>query len=77
MPTLRRVRTAMLLVAGLVLATPGPASAHGDRQRAEEMRKAYVADTGSPTSANVPLIQSSNVSLLSTSRGRPGSPGAS
>ncbi len=74
MPTLRRTLTALLVAACLVLAMPGPASAHGDRQRAEEMRKAYAADGGSPTSANVPLIESSNVSLLST---HPGSAGIS
>ena len=74
MPTLRSTLTALLVAAGLVLATPGPASAHGDRQRAEEMRKAYAADGGSRTSANVPLIESSNVSLLST---HPGSAGIS
>jgi hypothetical protein len=69
LPSLRRTLTAALVAAGLVLLTPGLASAHGDRQRAEEFRAAYAGDTGG---LRVPLVASDNVSLLSSDPGSAG-----
>jgi hypothetical protein len=71
LPTLRRTLTVALVAAGLLLASPGPASAHGDRQRAEEFREAYAGDAGG---LRVPLVASDNVALLSS---HPGSAGIS
>jgi hypothetical protein len=67
----RRLLCAFLLGVGLVMVTAVPATAHGDRQRAEEFRQAYAGESGG---LRVPLLASDNVSLLSS---RPGSAGIS
>jgi hypothetical protein len=53
----------------LVAAAPGAASAHGDRQRAEQFAAQNAADN---SGANVPLVASDNVSLLSSNPGSAG-----
>ena len=58
-----------LAVLALVLGVPTAASAHGDRQRAERFREAYAGDAGG---LRVPLVASSNVSLLSSNPGSAG-----
>ena len=61
-----------LAVLALVLCVSTPASAHGDRQRAERFREAYAGDAGG---LRVPLVASSNVSLLSSNPGSAGNSG--
>src|SRR5690242_1939947 len=68
------VLLAVLVTAGLSVVSAAPASAHGDRQRAERFREAYAGHVGAPTAAGVPLVTSSNVSLVSS---HPGSAGIS
>ena len=68
---LRRTRTVLVAACaalGLLVAVPGTASAHGDRERAEKMRTEYSAG------ANIPLISSPNVRLVGS---QPGSAGIS
>jgi hypothetical protein len=67
----RRLLAAALVALGLTASTALPAGAHGERQRAEELRQAYAGDAGG---LRVPLLASDNVSLLSS---RPGSAGIS
>jgi hypothetical protein len=61
--------TVLGAAATLVVTTPGLASAHGDRQRAERFAAQNAADN---TGANVPLVASDNVSLLSSNPGSAG-----
>jgi hypothetical protein len=63
-----RLLAACLAAASLVLVSAVPASAHGDRQRAERLRAEYSAG------ARIPLVASSNVRLVAS---RPGSAGIS
>ncbi len=58
-----------LVAAGLVVSTPATASAHGDRDRAEKFREAHQ---GEASGTQVPLVASSNVSLLSSNPGSAG-----
>ena len=61
-----RLAAAVALTAAVGLATTAPASAHGDRERAERMRPEYSAGM------NVPLVASSNVNLVSSNPGSAG-----
>ena len=66
---LARALVVLAAATTLVAAVPGAASAHGDRQRAERFAAQNAADN---SGANVPLVASDNVSLLSSNPGSAG-----
>ncbi len=66
---LARALVVLAAATTLVATVPGAASAHGDRQRAERFAAQNAADN---SGANVPLVASDNVSLLSSNPGSAG-----